>query len=118
MAYKAKEMGLSISDTELGDAIEAGFAPQMGGTFNKDLYERTLAMQGLTRRSFEKDERESMLAARLDALERQSLIVSDADARAEYQRKNLKVGLQYVGFDKTQFVSKVSNDPAAIKAYL
>ena len=40
MAYKAKEMGLTISDAELGDAIEAGFAPQMGGTFNKDTYER------------------------------------------------------------------------------
>jgi peptidyl-prolyl cis-trans isomerase D len=117
MAYKAKEMGLTISDGELGDAIEAGFAPQMGGTFNKDLYERSLAQQGVTPAMFEKEERDSMLAARLENLERQSLIVSDADARAEYQRKNLKVGLQYVALDKNAFLSKVSNNPAAIKDF-
>ena len=43
--------------------------------------------------------------------------MSDADARAEYQRKNLKVGLQYVAFEKSAFVSKVTNDPAAIKDF-
>ena len=117
LAYKAKEMGLTITDAELGDAIMAGFGQQMGGTFDKDLYERRLAQKGMTPTDFEKEERESMLASRLDNLERQSLIVSDADARAEYQRKNLKVGLQYVAIDKAQFVSKVSNDPAAIKDY-
>ena len=117
MAYKAKEMGLTISDSELGDAIENGFAPQMGGTFNKDRYEQALAQQGVTPAAFEKEERESMLAARLENLQRQSLIVSDADARAEYQRKNLKVGLQYVAFDKSAFVSKVANNPAAIQDF-
>jgi peptidyl-prolyl cis-trans isomerase D len=117
MAYKAKEMGLRISDAELGDAIEAGFAPQMGGSFDKDQYERALAQQGLTPTEFESQQRESMLASRLDNLERQSLVVSDADARAEYQRKNLKVGLQYVAIDKNAFMSKVSSDPAAIKDF-
>jgi peptidyl-prolyl cis-trans isomerase D len=117
MAYKAKEMGLTISDTELGDSIEAGFAPQMGGTFDKDQYERFLAQQGMTPATFEKEERDSMLASRLDQMERQALVVSDADARAEYQRKNLKVGLQYVAIEKSAFVSKVSNDPAAVKAF-
>src|SRR3954463_2116852 len=31
MAYKAREMGLKISDQELGDAIENEFAAQLGG---------------------------------------------------------------------------------------
>ena len=117
MAYKAKEMGLTISDNELGDAIEAGFAPQMGGPFDKDLYQKTLAQQGMTPAAFESEQRDSMLAERLENLERQSLLVSDADARAEYQRKNLKVALQYVSIDKSAFTAKVTNDPAAIKDY-
>jgi peptidyl-prolyl cis-trans isomerase D len=71
----------------------------------------------LTPAAFEKDQRDSMLASRLENLERQSLIVSDADARAEYQRKNLKVGLQYVAIDKSAFLSKVNTDPAAIKGF-
>ena len=45
------------------------------------------------------------------------MVISDADARAEYQRKNLRIALQYVAIDKNQFMSKVNSDPAAIKAY-
>ncbi len=117
LAYKAKEMGLTISNDELADAIEAGFAAQMGGTFDKVRYEQALAQQGMTPTAFESQQRDSMLASRLDNLERQSMVVSDADARAEYQRKNLKVGLQYVAIDKTAFTSKVSGDPAMVKAF-
>ncbi len=117
MAYKAKEMGLTISDEQLGDAIVAGVAAQMGGTYDKDRLKDALRQEGLTLEDFEQQQRESMLASRLDNLERQSMIVSDADARAEYQRKNLKVGLQYISFDKTAFTSKVNSDPAVVKAY-
>lgn len=117
MAYKAKEMGLRISDNDLADAIENGFAGQMGGTFDKVRYEQALAQEGMTPAAFESQQRDSMLASRLENLEQQSMIVSDADGRAEYQRKNLKVGLQYVAIDKAAFVSKVSNDPAAIKSF-
>ena len=117
LAYKAKEMGLTISDTELGDAIENGFAAQMGGAFDKERYQQALAQEGLTPAVFESQQRDSMLAARLDNLEQQSMVVSDADARAEYQKKNLKVALQYVAIDKTSFISKVNSDPAAIKSF-
>ncbi len=117
MAYKAKEMGLTISDEQLGDAIVAGVAAQMGGTYDKDRLKDALRQEGLTLEDFEQQQRESMLASRLDNLERQSMIVSDADARAEYQRKNLKVGLQYISIDKTAFTSKVNSDPAVVKAY-
>jgi peptidyl-prolyl cis-trans isomerase D len=117
MAYKAKEMGLKVSDKELADNIEAEFAPQMGGTFNLQTYQQALAQEGLTPADFEKQQRESMLASRLENLERQSMVISDADARTEYQRKNLKVGLQYISFNLSQFMSKVTSDPAAVKAY-
>lgn len=117
MAYEAKRLGLRVSDQELADTLQAEFAPQMGGKFDIDLYKSFLAQQGLTPAQFEEQERESMLAQRLEALERQSLLVSDADARAEYQRKNLKVGLQYIAFDGKDFVAKVNHDPALVKAY-
>ena len=117
MAYKAREMGLRVSDQELGDVIQNEFAGQVGGKFDMSIYQAVLAQQGLTVPDFEARQREAMLAARLQNLEMQSLIVSDTDAREEYQRKNLKVGLRYLVFDPKSFVSKVSKDPAAIKAY-
>ena len=117
MAYKAQEMGLRISNEELANAIQAEVAPIMGGKFDMQTYQALLAQQGLTAADYEKERREGMLAARLENVEMQSLVVSDQDARAEYQRKNLKVGLDYIDFDAKSFEAKVNKDPAAIKAY-
>lgn len=117
MAYKAREMGFSISDQQLGDSIQSELAPAFGGKFDLQTYQMALAQQGMTVADFEKERRDSMLASRLEGLETQSLIVSDADARAEYARKNLKVGLQYIAFEAKDFTGKVNRDPAAAKAY-
>ncbi len=117
MAYKAREMGLNVSDQELGDKIQAEVAPALGGKFDLQIYQSILAQQGMTVADFEKEQREAILAGRLENAELQSLIVSDEDARAEYQRKNLKVGLQYVQFQSKDFASKVNKDPGAVKAY-
>ena len=117
MSYKAREMGLRVSDQELGDSIQNEFATQTGGKFDMSIYQAVLAQQGLTVPDFEQRQREGMLAARLENLETQALIVSDEEARAEYQRKNLKVGLQYLNFEGKNFTSKVNKDPAAVKSY-
>lgn len=117
LAYKAREMGLNVSDQDLADAIQAEVAPVTGGKFNLQMYQSLLAQQGLTPADYENQRRESMLASRLENVEAQSLIVSDQDARAEYQRKNLKVGLEYIGFDAKDFAAKGNKDPAALKAY-
>src|ERR1700761_194792 len=116
MAYKAREMGLRVSDQELGDAIQSEFS-QAFGKWDLTMYEQVLAQQGMTAPDFERQRRESILGMRLAALEMQSLVVSDQEARIEYQRKNLKVGLQYVEFESKDFVSKVNKDPALVKAY-
>ncbi len=117
MAYKAHEMGIRISDQELGDAIEAEFAPELGGKFDLKTYQMILSQQDMTPADYEKERRQMMLAARLENIEMQSMFVSDEDAKKEYQRKNLKVGLQYIDFDSKDFASKASKDPAAVKAY-
>jgi peptidyl-prolyl cis-trans isomerase D len=116
LAYKAREMGLRVSDQELGDAIQSEFS-QAFGKFDMTMYEQVLAQQGMTVPDFERQRREAILGLRLMGLEMQSLVVSDQEARAEYQRKNLKVGLQYIEFESKDFVSKVNKNPALVKAY-
>jgi peptidyl-prolyl cis-trans isomerase D len=117
MAYKAREMGIRVSDQALGNSIEAEIAPELGGKFDLQVYQSVLAQQGLTATSYENERREMMLGARLENLEMQSLIVTDAEAKAEYQRKNLKVGLQYIEFNDKDFSSKVDKNPALVKTY-
>src|SRR5437762_1870081 len=117
MAYKAREMGLHVSDQELGDAIQAELAGAMGGKFDMNIYQMVLAQQGMTTADFEKNRRDAMLGMRLQNLEAQSLIVTDQEAQAEYQRKDLNVALDYLEFQGKDLASKVNKDPAAIKAY-
>jgi peptidyl-prolyl cis-trans isomerase D len=117
MAYKARELGLRVSDQELANAIQADFAPELGGKFDMNIYQAIVQQQGMTVPDFESERRDAMLAGRLADLEQQSLVISDKDARAEYQRKNLKVGLQYINFSDKDFAAKVKKDPAALKAY-
>ncbi len=116
MAYKAREMGLRVSDQELGDAIQTEFT-QAFGKFDMTMYEQVLAQQGMTVPDFERERREAILGARLSTLEMQSLVVSDQEARSEYQRRNLKVGLAYIEFNSKDFESKVDKNPAKVKAY-
>jgi peptidyl-prolyl cis-trans isomerase D len=117
MAYKAREIGLRVSDQELGDTIQAEFASELGGKFDIKIYQAVLAEQGMTVPDYEKQRREAMLGMRLETLELGSLVVSDQEAKAEYQRKNLKIGLKYLDFDSKDFASKVNKDPKALKAY-
>ncbi len=117
MAYKAKQLGLKVSDGELADAIQSEFTSQVGGNFDLNVYQQILAQQGLTPADFEARQREGMLASRLENMELRSVLVSDADAKAEYERKNLKVGLRYLSFESKNFAGKVSKDPNLVKAY-
>lgn len=117
LAYQARRMGLQVSDQELSDAIQAEFTQQVGRDFDPEIYRRVVENMGMTVPAFEQQRRDFMLSTRLEALEQQSVIVTDQEARAEYQRKNQKVGLDYIVFNPKDLASKVSKDPAAIKAY-
>src|SRR5947209_4296526 len=117
MAYQARRIGLRVSDEELGDTIQSQFSQELGGNFDPAIYRRVVESQNMTVPAFEQKQRETMLARRLEALEAQAIVVSDQDARAEYVRKNDKVGLQYIAFTDKDFTAKVNKDAAAIKAY-
>lgn len=117
LAYKARELGLNISDQELSETIQAEVGPALGGKFDMAIYQQALAQQGMTVPDFERNRRDALMATRLEQTEMQSLIVSDQDARTEYARKNLKIGLQYLDFEGKDFTSKVKQDAALLKTY-
>lgn len=117
MAYQARQMGLHISDEELADSIQKQFTAALGRSFDMTTYQQILAQQDLTPQEFEREQRETMLAAKLEQLEAQAAVVTDQEARAEYQRKNLQIGLKYVEFQDKDFASKVDRSPAKVKAY-
>jgi peptidyl-prolyl cis-trans isomerase D len=117
MAIKAREMGLQVSDEELGNFIQSTYVSQVGSAFDPSVYRRIVEEQGMTVPAFEKQQRDMMLVTRLETLETQAIVITDQQARVEYARKNLKVGLDYIDFDEKEFASKVNKDPKLLKTY-
>ena len=116
-AYEAKRLGLSITDEELGNEIERMMSQQMGGKFDKNLYAAMIQQRGDTVPQFENFYRTNMLASRYDAVTAQSLIVTDEEAKREYQRENEKVALRFLQLSEKDFTNKVDKDPAKVKAW-
>ena len=115
LAYKAKEIGITVSDQEIADLIQEQFG--QGKTLDPATYQAMVAQQGQTVPQFESNLRAMYLSLRLQALAMQSVIVSEAEAKAEYERQNEKIGLDYLKLPQASFVSKVNRDPALVKAY-
>jgi peptidyl-prolyl cis-trans isomerase D len=115
LAYKAKEIGITVSDQEIADLIQEQFG--QGKTLEPAAYQAMVAQQGQTVPEFESNLRTMYLSLRLQSLAMQSIIVSDADAKAEFERRNKKISLEYLKLTEASVVSKVSRDPALVKAY-
>jgi peptidyl-prolyl cis-trans isomerase D len=116
-AYKAKQLGLSVSDDELATYIQRMVSQQAGGRFDKATYAALVEQRGYTVPQFEDFLRVSLLASRYDTLAANSLVVTDDEARREYQHVNEKVALQYVQFSQKDFTKKVNMNQAAVKAW-
>jgi len=64
--YKAHEMGLKVSDQELGDAIQSTFAAQMGGKFDIQRVRAVSRAAGDERSGIRGATKGRMLGARLE----------------------------------------------------
>ncbi len=117
MAYEARRLGMHVTDQELANAIREQFTAALGRKFDMQTYQQILSQQDLTPQEFESEQREAMLAAKLEHVEAQSALVTDQQARVEYKQKNLKIALDYLEFQANSFVPKVDQSPAKVKAY-
>ena len=91
LAYRARQLGISVSDAELADLIRADMSRALGGTnFDLSLYQAALAQQGMTVAEFEHKQRVDYLASRFESLEMQSVVVSDAEAKERFRETQPK----------------------------
>ncbi|MEJ7607506.1 MAG: peptidyl-prolyl cis-trans isomerase [Bryobacteraceae bacterium] len=116
MAFQAERMGFRVSEKELADAIRSMTAQLFpNGEFDKEVYGRFLAQQGLTIPEFEKNIRSNLLVLKLQNLALEGAIVTPNEVEAEYRKKNDKVKLEYVSWTPADLRSKVNLTPAEIQ---
>jgi peptidyl-prolyl cis-trans isomerase D len=116
----ARQLGMSVSDAELRERILRMPGFQMNGEFIGDKrYRQVLASQRPPMRpaDFEDQLRKGLLSEKLQAAVTAWILVSDAEAEAEYRKQNEKVKLELAVFTASKFASAVTPTDTDIAAY-
>lgn len=117
VVVEAHQLGLQVSDQELGDAIRTQFSNN-GSFIGTDQYQRFVEQQtGMTVAQYESQMRESLLTDKLKDLVTDAVQVSPADIHREFLQRNDKAKIQYVLFKSTDFTKDVNVTPEALQAY-
>ncbi len=115
MAIKAKELGITVTDQEVADFIQARVGN--GQPMDVATEQARAASLNMTVPEFERVVRGYILSSRLQALTMQSAMVSTEEAKADFHKTNDQVSLDWIKFEQQDFTSKVDKSPAAIQAW-
>jgi len=115
---EARRRGLAVSDDEVNRVIWAIPSFQTQGTFDLDLYRKTVrAIYGSEQR-FEQQVREDLLYAKMMALLREGAQVSDEAVKEAWAAENDQVDLAFVRFPLAAARKDVRVSDADVKAFL
>lgn len=103
MLQAAEKLKIQVSDEELAQIIRNIGAFQTAGVFDSQRYLNTLSRSRLSPETFEEQQREAMIIAKLQNFIGGNIKVSDLEARQWYQWSHTEVDLDYVLFEPGQF---------------
>jgi peptidyl-prolyl cis-trans isomerase D len=112
----AKRLGLTVSDGELQDMIQAVPGFQDGGQFDPRLYERFLRSQRMSAEEFERLQRERILMGRIVNLIRQNAgKVSEQEIRDTFVFENERINLNFIKVSPGTFKGQVTFNDIELK---
>jgi peptidyl-prolyl cis-trans isomerase D len=98
MLSEAQRLNLKVSDEELAVSIAGIEAFQTAGAFDARRYAFILERNRLSQEDFENQQKQALLAAKLNRLIAAGTKVSDAEAAEWYRWNNASVNIDYVAF--------------------
>jgi peptidyl-prolyl cis-trans isomerase D len=96
LKQEARRLGFSVSDEEVRAAIESIQGLNVDGRFQREAYFRYLRLEGVSPADFESEQRDRLLAQKLQELVVSSIREDEAGARAIYGFENEKVNLAFL----------------------
>jgi len=107
MVREAEAAGMATSPAEVSDAIRLDPNFQQNGQFiGIELYKDLLLRNNLSVQQYERMVETDLLGEKLRDLIQGAVTVSDAEVREEYERRTLKVGLDYVLLTPAQIATE------------
>jgi peptidyl-prolyl cis-trans isomerase D len=116
---QAKKMGIEVSDTELGQALQSIPWLMQGGSFvGMDRYQDVIYQQtGMSVTEFEAELRSRLLQDKIRSVVTDGVQVSSQEVREEFQHRNTKAKIEYVLFDPSQFIKAVQVSSEALEGF-
>ncbi len=96
---EAKKLNLIISDEELTRTIQDMQYFKENNSFSTVIYEKILKRVGTSPEQFEKDQRDQMLAQKLQQFITSNILVSEEEAKEWYDWENALVNINVVQFE-------------------
>lgn len=117
MRQEAERLGLTVTDSELRDAISANTAFHGDSGFNRAIYLDVLRRNEMGPAEYEEAEREGILVSKIRDLITAGVLVNEADVRERFAYDNEKVDLSFVKVDPDQFRTGIEITDEGLKEY-
>jgi peptidyl-prolyl cis-trans isomerase D len=118
---EAERMGLQATDADVRDELEHGrysAALFPGGKFiGQEAYENLLSQNNLTVTAFEQDVKNDILQQKLVTIVSGSAVVSPADVKVEFTKRNTKVKFEYAVLSQDDIRKGLHPTEDELKAY-
>lgn len=115
----ALEKGLDVSDQDLADEIRNAMPNLMNakGEFDKRSYEMGVQRMGYTVPMFEERMKQQILLKRMQDLSTEGVIVPPAEVQKEYERRNIKIKIQYATMTSASLAGTIHPSDDELQAY-
>lgn len=114
VAYEAEQLGFRVSDRDLATTLRSfQFA-----NLPPDQYQQYVEQQyGTTVPDFEENVRALAYEDSLTMIVAEGIIITPAEAEAEYRRRNQKIKVDYIAFSVSKTMADMKPTPEEINAY-
>ena len=117
IAKEAQRIGLEIGEETLRRTITSNTAFQFGGQFDFPTYQDVLRSNDLLPEEFEEMSRGALLDDLLKQMVEKAVVISDDEARREYDRRNEMLYFDYLELPWERFVAEIKPTDRDLEDY-
>lgn len=117
VAQEAERLGLAASDAEVADKIRKQFTDASGQFVGLERYKESVGARYGSVEEFERNVRDEIAREKLRAFVTSSVIVSDEEVQADFQRKNTSFDINYVVISTDKLAEGIQPSEEELKNY-
>lgn len=117
MLAKADELGIKVTDEELKNTILSYPAFQSSGSFNQEVYQRTLRANRLTPENFETRQKNALIMEKIQKLISDGIHVSDREILDFYHLQNDQIKVAYLKLNSQNFKNQIQPAQEELQSY-